>query len=239
MLPGLSAVQIAVLRSRSLTSRAKLMAHLKKYGENDPVIQGLPKPARADLVYSPVARIPLRTALALGEKLRHTLKITGGPYIGPKRIWIAGSVRRNAHKTTGDTKDLDILLVLPNSQRDKKPHLALAVSKKPNIVLRHSYASGNRRRSFIVGYGKKNYRVDMFLAYDDELPYALYHHTGSSRYNIRIRAHAKSQGWKLNQYGLYDAKTGTRLHGSGRIKSEYDLARFIGVTPREPKDRFR
>ena len=238
LLPGLSAIQEAALKRRGLTTRARLAAHLKKHGEDDPIVRGLPAAARAELVYSPVARIPFKTAVRLGEKLRDSLRITGGPYLGKKRIWVVGSVRRGK----ADTKDLDMLVVLADKHRGSgRNHLAM-IALRPGttgLTIRHSYASGARRRSFIVGYGGKNYRVDMFLAYDSELPYALYHHTGSSRYNIRIRAHAKTHGWKLNQYGLYDAASGKRVHGSARIKTEKDLAEFLGVTPRAPEDRAR
>jgi DNA polymerase (family X) len=234
MLPGISGVQLATLHARGLKTRASLVRRLNKYGASDPVIQGLPMPARADLIYSPVAQIPLATAASIGEELRRSLKIRGGPYIGPRRIWVVGSVRRGKDRT----KDLDILVVLPGAP-GKKSHLENIVSTTPRIAILHSYASGERRRSFIVRHRRRNYRVDMFLAYDSELPYALYHHTGSRRYNIRIRAHAKSQGWKLNQYGLFDASTGRRVHGSSGIKTEADLANFIGVTPREPHARDR
>ena len=83
-------------------------------------------------------------------------------------------------------------------------------------------------------YGRTNYCVDLFLAYDDEMPYALLHHTGSHRYNIRIRAHAKNRGWRLNQYGLFIAETARRVRGSRQLTTEGDLARFLGVTPRPP-----
>ena len=182
----------------------------------------------------------LAKAKRLGEALRRGLKIVGGPRIGPKRIWIVGSVRRGK----ASTKDLDMLLVLPNASAAASGTPLSMVAVKPDsrraITLRHSYASGSRRRSFIVGHGGKNYRVDVFLAYDAALPFALMHHTGSHRYNIRIRAHAKRAGWKLNQYGLFVAdKGGKKVAGSSRIKSEADLARFLGVSVREPANRER
>lgn len=231
------------MKRRGLGTRAKLAARLKKYGEADEVIASLPAPARADLMYSPVTDIGLATAKRLGEKLRYALRISGGPYIGPKRVWIVGSARREKE----GTKDLDMLVVLPNrAKRSAHPHLAMLGLKNNasarGIRLVHSYASGPRRRSFMVKSGGKHYKVDFFLAYDSELPYALFHHTGSSKYNIRVRAHAKSQGWKLNQYGLYIAtgpSAGQPVRGSRSIKTEADLAKFLGVSVRAPKNRSR
>lgn len=236
MLPGLSQQQARALRRRGLATRADVARYARARGMDDPVIAGLPLPALADIVYDPVPRIPYAAAARLGELVRRHTKISGGPYIGPQRIWVVGSTRRRGGAAPGATKDLDVLVVLPPEHRDRGDRLARLRMRSP-LALRHSYASGPRRRSCVVGHGGQNYRVDVFMAYDDELPYALYHHTGSRQYNIRLRARAKSRGWRLNQYGLFDAGTDARVPGSARIRTEDELARFIGATPRPPAAR--
>ena len=80
-------------------------------------------------------------------------------------------------------------------------------------------------------------QVDLFLVEEKDLPYALFHYTGSSIYNIRTRAHAKAHGMLLNQYGVFDVNTKRRARGSSSIKSEKDLADFLGVSYRSPTDR--
>ena len=80
-------------------------------------------------------------------------------------------------------------------------------------------------------------QVDLFLVEEKDLPYALFHYTGSSTYNIRTRAHAKAHGMLLNQYGVFDVNTKRRARGSSSIKSERDLADFLGVSYRSPTDR--
>ena len=80
-------------------------------------------------------------------------------------------------------------------------------------------------------------QVDLFLVEVKDLPYALFHYTGSSTYNIRTRAHAKAHGMLLNQYGVFDVNTKRRARGSSSIKSEKDLADFLGVSYRSPNDR--
>lgn len=80
-------------------------------------------------------------------------------------------------------------------------------------------------------------RVDLFVAIGEALPFALYHHTGSKNYNIRTRALAKRKGWLLNQYGLFDRKTGKRLPGTSDFRTEKDITDFLGVTYRGPTDR--
>lgn len=95
--------------------------------------------------------------------------------------------------------------------------------------------AGERTKSFIVRWRGQEYRVDMFFATPEERPFALFHWTGPKSYNIRTRAHAKKRGWRLNRYGLFYQGTDRRVSGS--IRTETDLARKLGVTPRPPAER--
>jgi DNA polymerase/3'-5' exonuclease PolX len=80
--------------------------------------------------------------------------------------------------------------------------------------------------------------LDLFLATPAELPFALFHLTSPRAYVIRIRAFAKKvRGWKLTQYGLFYADSGRRVRGSSRIRTQEQLAAFLGVTWRPPAAR--
>jgi DNA polymerase/3'-5' exonuclease PolX len=232
MLPGLTAAQESALRRRKLT-RKKLEERLRKYSEDDPVIASLPAAARAELAYKPEPKIPLAKAQVLAERLRERL---AWPI---NRVLLVGSARRGKP----EIKDLDILLLLPPGVSERRERTALdglhlrANSGRLKILM--SYSSGPRRRSAIVRYNGANYRTDFFLARHEERPYALFHHTGSSRYNIRIRAHAKEKGWLLNQYGLFNRKSMRRVRGTESLRTEEELAKFLGVTYRLPEDRQR
>ena len=83
----------------------------------------------------------------------------------------------------------------------------------------------------------RRFPVDLFLVQARELPFALFHYTGSRLYNVRTRAHAKRRGWRLNQYGLFDAATGRRVRGSAHIRTEREVAALVGVSYRSPSDR--
>lgn len=233
MLPGLSAAQIAVFKRRRVT-RAALKKRLAAHGPEDPLIAGLPKAAQAELIFEPEPVIPLALADKLAEQIRAQL-------VWPaRRVHVVGSVRRRK----ASTKDLDILLVAPREPQSPAARDAFDVRFRPPAAggrgarLLTSYSSGPRRRSTVVRFRGRNFRVDFFFALPAELPYALLHHTGSSRYNIRIRAHTKGLGWRLNQYGLFDGR-GHRVRGTSAIRTEADLAKFLGVTPRPPTDRER
>lgn len=100
------------------------------------------------------------------------------------------------------------------------------------------YASGDKKHSMIIKFPKESsppryYRVDIFYADPENEPYALLHHTGSRNFNIRVRAHAKRQGYKLTQYGLVDLGTGKKI----KLKTEKDILDFLGITYKKPEQR--
>lgn len=251
LLPGLSTQQAAALRRRGLHTRDQLARRLKKLGPGDPVFAALPMAARAELQYSPVSQILLAGASRLGRKLQECLYLKGGPRVGKSRIVTVGSARRGKPVM----KDLDMLLILPDTSKRSAARstgsnenflgrIAVREKCRRSVKILTSYANGSRRRSFIIRYGRSTYRVDFFLAFDSERPYALFHHTGSSQYNIRVRAHAKKRGWKLNQYGLFIAQGAPRhkqkrVPGTKKLHTEEELAKFLGITYRTPGDRSR
>lgn len=73
--------------------------------------------------------------------------------------------------------------------------------------------------------------VDIFTYEKKNLPFALLHHTGGKEFNIAMRAFAKKQGYKLNQYGLWKGKK--RINAN----SEKEIFEIIGKTYKEPKKR--
>lgn len=226
MLPGLTKTQVAYLRRRGFTrdSLQRLYGRDRKH----PTFSSFPPVAMAELHYRPEASFALATAQRLGEKLRDNL------HWAKKKLVVVGSVRRGNKPVV---KDLDILVVVSRPDKEVDELAKARIKASGTLKILASYARGKRRRSIIVSYGRKKYRVDLFLAYEDELPYALYHHTGSRQYNIRLRNHAISRGWKLNQYGLFNREDGKKVKGTQRIKTEEDLARFLRVTPRPPSAR--
>lgn len=247
--PGIGAALAAKLVRRGITTRAQLRV----------VIGKLPREAQAHLRYNVSRAIPLTIAAAVTDELKARLTFDGPT--GRRRRYptiAVGSVRRSAPRS----KDLDVLVVVPDEGGDRgllaSAELADRRGKADTLTLVESYAAGDRRRSFIVrravadgpsqpGGRAKYYAVDLFLATEEEKPFALFHFTGGRDYNIRVRAHAKRAGYILNQYGLFCANLSRaarsskekrrRVPGSKAIKTERDLARFLGVTYRPPKER--
>jgi DNA polymerase/3'-5' exonuclease PolX len=187
----------------------------------------------------------LDDTLALAADLTRRLRFGGRRM----RLILVGSARRGAARNT----DVDFLVV-PKRPLGAAERAALfhdvsfanadANAKHAEIARRAPGAlpEGARRRSFDVTWprgataARRRVQVDLFFVQPDELPFALFHYTGSREYNIRTRAHAKARGWRLNQYGLFDAG-GRRVRGSVALRTERELAALLGVSYRAPTDR--
>lgn len=168
----------------------------------------------------------------LGRRLVSNIKII--------ELIPVGSVRRKA----ASIKDLDFLVVVKTIPKQ----ITLELSKKRiGIVedIRAPNSSAVRHVTSVLrlktGTSTKSVKVDFFVCTPKEKPFMLFHYTGSRAYNIRTRANAKRKKWKLNQYGLYhisnDPSQQKHVRNSSRIKTEKDLAKFLGVSYRLPENR--
>lgn len=62
---------------------------------------------------------------------------------------------------------------------------------------------------------------------------ALFYFTGSKEHNIKLRITAKQWGWKMNDYGVFDIKTGKRLAG----ETELGIYKHFGLSYVPPEKR--
>jgi len=139
-----------------------------------------------------------------------------------------GSIRRQEKTNT----DIDLLLHYENV--DKK---IFKIKNKHNFNILFVEGS-NRHQKYIFTINNNSYLIDIFIFKKSELPYMLFHYTGNRQYNIRTRAYAKNKGWLLNQYGLWDRKTGKAI-AKKKIKIEKDLIKYIGISYKDPKNRIK
>jgi DNA polymerase (family 10) len=110
---------------------------------------------------------------------------------GVRHHLLGGSLRRR-RETIGD---VDILVTADESERVMEafttlPRVATVVSK------------GTTRSSVILDTG---IHVDLRVVKDEEFAFASHYFTGSKAHNTEVRARAKKLGYKLNEYGLFDA----------------------------------
>lgn len=62
---------------------------------------------------------------------------------------------------------------------------------------------------------------------------ALFYFTGSKEHNIKLRITAKQRSWKMNEYGVFDIKTGKRLAG----ETELGIYKLFGLSYVPPEKR--
>jgi len=131
-------------------------------------------------------------------------------------IAMAGSLRRGK-ETVGD---LDLL--------STDPRATGALEKYPGAT--QKLESGPRRASVKLESGVQ---VDVRYFREDESGAAMVYFTGSKDHNIALRTLAMEKGWKLNEYGLFDAKGGGRLAG----RTEEEIYAKLGLSYVAPELR--
>lgn len=127
------------------------------------------------------------------------------------RLSIAGSLRR--WKDT--VKDIDLLATAKDARRVMDKFTQLKQVKE--II-----ATGPTKSSVITEEG---IQVDLRVVSEDSFGAALAYFTGSKEHNIRLREMAVHEKLKINEYGIFDVKTGKRIGG----KEEGDVYRILGM----------
>jgi DNA polymerase (family 10) len=116
---------------------------------------------------------------------------------GVERALIGGSLRR--HKET--IGDIDILA----TAADAEPAME-AFTTMPAVAT--IVGRGPTKSSVIL---KSGINVDLRVVKEIEFPAALHYFTGSKEHNTEIRAIAKKQGYKLNEYGLFKGEKAVKI----------------------------
>jgi DNA polymerase (family 10) len=159
-------------------------------------------------------RMPLKQAEKIARNvLRELRKLKE-----VKRAETAGSLRRKK-PTIGD---IDIVI------ETKKPQVVVEKFVKMKFVKK------------VLGKGKEKatvmtdgIQVDIRLFSEEDFGSGLLYFTGDKQHNIWLRRIAIKKGWKLNEYGLFETKTGKRIAG----KTEQEIYKKLGVKMPRPENR--
>ncbi len=135
-------------------------------------------------------RLPLYVALPYAERLARELRAR--PEVG--RIELAGSLRRG-RDTVGD-----IDIVGTSSDPDATME---AFTQLPGVT--DIFIQGPADTAVLSDIGL---RVDLRLTTPDNFGALLHHFSSGRAHNIRLRDLADERGLKINEYGVFDAKTG-------------------------------
>jgi len=152
-------------------------------------------------------RLLLGAAWPVADKLVDLLR--HDPQVS--RVSAAGSLRR-MRETIGD---VDILAAATTPARVTDHFVRLPVVKE---VLAH----GPTKASILL---EDDLQVDLRVVEPSEWGAALQHFTGSKQHNIALRDIAIGRGLRLNEYGIFEERTGRRLGG----ETEEDVYRVLGL----------
>jgi DNA polymerase (family 10) len=218
-LPGLGPKRVKLLYEklgiRSLddlrrAARAGRLRELRGFGikSEEKLLAALAKPPTGK-------RFKLSMAEAEAEALEEYLRqgLSG-------RIVVAGSYRRRC-ETIGD---LDILV----AARDGAA-LGERLTKYENVA--SVLARGPSRTTVVLRSGLQ---VDLRVVPEQSYGAALMYFTGSKAHNIVLRGLANDQGWKLNEYGLFE---GTRRIAGATEEGVYKKLNLAFVPPELREDR--
>jgi DNA polymerase (family 10) len=166
-----------------------------------------------------VAKREHRIAFTEAEKISTNILNAIVKIPGVIKATVAGSIRRKK-ETIGD---IDIVIVA--AQKNWKKIINKFI-KLPFV--REVKASGETKTSVIIK--DYNMQVDIRIVHDFEYGAALFYFTGSKEHNIKLRTLAKQHGWKINEYGVFEEKTGKRLAGETE-QQIYDLFGLPFIPP--------
>ncbi len=133
-----------------------------------------------------------------------------------RRVAYAGSLRR-MKESIGD---VDLLVA-----GDDAPPVMDAFVAQPSVS--RVIARGDAKTSVVTDHGLQ---VDLRVVPEAAWGAAMIYFTGSKAHNIRIREMAVRAGLKLNEYGLFDAKSGELL----AAETEADVYGRLGMGSIEP-----
>ena len=140
------------------------------------------------------------------------------------KIYLAGSFR------TGkiEMKDIDLIII---SKKLKFSDIKEKLEKKGILI--DYYESSPTELLSIMKHGDKLVHVDLRFTDERSLPFYLLFFGSGVDFSRDIRMFAKKKGYKLNQYGLTDLKTG-KVH---YFKTEEDIFKFLGAKYTKPEER--
>jgi DNA polymerase (family 10) len=133
-----------------------------------------------------------------------------------EKIIVAGSIRQGKEMVG----DVDIVII-PKTPVDE-------FIEKIKETIEFEY--GGTKKLFGLFMGRP---VNIFITTAESYGACLYQSTGPAMYNIHKRRLAKSKGFKLNEYGLFNRDTDERVAGA----TEESIFEALGWKYKEPTER--
>jgi DNA polymerase/3'-5' exonuclease PolX len=125
-------------------------------------------------------------------------------------LTIAGSYRRGAKKSG----DIDLLILGKSIAK----YIGAIEEMDEHI---YTISAGSHNMTYIAKYSGRVFQCDVIIT-EDYVP-ALVYFTGSKQFNIHMRKRAKSLGYKLNQYGLWNGTKKIKLRDERDLFAKLDM----------------
>jgi len=156
-------------------------------------------------------------------------------YIPEVKLIICGSYRRQK-ETSGD---IDILLY--HNRLDETPNyltefINLLVSNK-FITDSLTNVDNSTKYMGFCKYAKFNRRIDIRLIPKKSIGSAMLYFTGSGEFNKSMRTFALTQGFTINEYGIYKLKVDKTKGLKIKTNNEEDIFKVLKIPYVHPKDR--
>ncbi len=196
------------LEKAAKTGKIRKLPRFGEKSEKD-ILKGI------ELLKSSAGKVLLGKAWPIAQEIISSLK----KLREVQKINLAGSTRRRKEVV----RDLDILAVSSNPKKvieffTKLPAVAAILAKGPT------------KSSVRL---KDGLNCDLRVVEEKSFGAALQYFTGSKDHNIRCRQIAIKKGLKLNEYGIFNAKTKKYLCG----KTEQEVYKKLGMQYVEPELR--
>jgi DNA polymerase/3'-5' exonuclease PolX len=140
---------------------------------------------------------------------------------------IVGSYRRGRP----DSGDIDMLLTGSGSLT------AFVEALQAQGYIREILAHGDHKCMAIASLPLPSgtpRRLDLLITPPEEFPFAVLYFTGSDGFNVKMRSHALTRGYTLNEHGIARLTSGRAVHG---IRTERDIFALLKMVWREPHER--
>lgn len=154
------------------------------------------------------SRMSLGQALDLAEEVTAALKKVPGV----RDVEAAGSLRRRKETV----RDLDLLVTL-KGESAKVMEVFTGLGTVAEVLARGATKSSVRTRD--------GFQMDLRVIDPESYGSALQYFTGSKTHNVHLREIAVKRGLKVNEYGVFDAKSDRRKGG----KTEEEVYRALGL----------
>lgn len=175
---------------------------------------------------------PLRERIPRAEMVIHESLLLSNLSTG-----ITGSLAGSFRRGKESSGDIDLLL-----RGGDASHLnRLVIHLTTTGYILESLAHGDKKFMGICCLeGGIPRRIDILVTSSEEFPYALLTFTGSDKFNVLVRAHAKTLGYSLNEYRLSLTAEGTaagRALPASPLLTEEAILAFLGLAYVKPEDR--